>query len=33
MATVHLDAPPQNVVVGVPFEIGLIVMQHDVTSV
>ena len=33
MATVHLDAPPQDVVVGVPFEIGMMVMQHDVTAV
>jgi plastocyanin len=33
MATVHLDAPPQNVVVNVPFSIGFMVMQHDVTPV
>ena len=33
MATVHLDAPPQDVVVGVPFEIGMMVMQHDITPV
>jgi plastocyanin len=33
MATVHLDAPPQNVVVGVPVEIGMMVMQHDITPV
>jgi plastocyanin len=33
MATVHLDAPPQNVVAGVPVQIGFMVMQHDVTPV
>jgi plastocyanin len=33
MATVHLDAPPQNVVAGVPLQIGFMVMQHDVTPV
>jgi plastocyanin len=33
MATVHLDAPPQNVVANVPFRIGFMVMQHDVTPI
>jgi plastocyanin len=33
MATVHLDAPPQNVVAGVPLQIGFMVMQHDITPV
>ena len=31
MATVHLDAPPENVVMGVPYRLGFMVMQHDVT--
>ena len=33
VATVHLDAAPKNVVAGVPFQIGFMVMQHDVTPV
>jgi plastocyanin len=33
MATVHLDAPPENVVMGEPYRLGFMVMQHDVTPV
>jgi plastocyanin len=33
MATVHLDNPPEEVIVGVPWSFGFMVMQHDVTPV
>lgn len=33
MATVHLDAPPEDVTVGVPWAFGMMVLQHDVTPV
>ena len=33
VATVHLDAPPEKVVAGVPYRIGFMVMQHDITPV
>ena len=33
MATVHLDSPPDKVVAGIPYRIGFMVMQHDITPV
>ena len=33
MATVYLDEPPGTITVGVPWSVGFLVLQHDVTPV